>query len=380
MNHVTELPEKDIVKGRQVLIAGQNELAASVVEQLAGAGVGAFVFLSSTEGLSADSRDAMIRAVRSTGREADLRLIQVSGYDPRAYLFPEETDLLVDCSTDMRDHLQLEEASRVQGIPMILAYEDRECLLTGLVDPYAGSLGLLFSDGARLSSLVAKGEKMNSLPGDPFVGAVSDVCRLTLASLTGQARFFGSKLRLVERKTGSLSVHVMPTAIPSYWRMVLIGSDHRNLDQTSLCVLLARFFTKQGRTAAWLKIETLGQEEKTAVFEENPESAEDPVRSLFEAGCQRVIRLLASEKGIRERSPGLLEDLFASVGAGGLLLCESNTARFFLQPGYFIHLTSPDGAAGPAAIRTRRLADRLIPSPFAAVEVKDISQQIDRMI
>ncbi len=360
---------------RQVLIAGQNRLAARVIEQLARAGVQSFFLLSSMQDHSENSQDTLIRAARSSGG-ASIRLIQVSGYDSPDFLLPEETDLLVDCSTGRKDHVLHEEACRAQGVPLVLAHEDDEKLLTGLVDPYAGSLDLLFSE--ERAWLQALADERTGLACDAVTEAAGDACRLAMEILAGQARFFRSKIHRFDRAARILSTGEMPCSIPRHDRMVLVGSDHRNLGKTSLCAALARDLVRRGRSVCALKIEASAKEEDPLILEESPAVKKPQIRALFEKGCQRIVRLVASEAGIRQVLPDLLEDLYAGMDQAGLLLCESNTARQLLQPACFVHLASPDGRVKPSAIRTRRLADRLLSWPFTKMDVDDLIGALDR--
>lgn len=367
-----------MLASRQVLIAGQNRLAVRITEQLARAGVKAFILLSSMGDYSVNAEQALVRAVQLSGSGAGLRLIRISRYDSRDFLFPDETDLLVDCSTEREDHVLLEEACRVQGIPLVLAYEDDRQLLTALVDPYAGSLALLFSEEKTWPKVLT--DEITDLAGDADTDAVVNVCRLAMEALTGRARFFRSKIHLFDRATRVLSTGEMPCSIPRYDRMVLVGSDHRDLGKTSLCASLARDLVRRGRSVCALKIEDSAKEEDRRILEESIAVKKPQVRALFENGCQRVVRLVASETGIRKILPGLLEDLNASMDPDGLLLCESNTARRTLQPAYFVHLISPDGKVKPSAVRTRRLADRLLPWPFTIRDVDDLADAFDRLL
>lgn len=377
LGHMTELPEQFMGGSRQVLIAGQNRLAVRVTKQLARAGVQSFFLLSSMEDHSENSQDTLIRAARSSGG-ASIRLIQVSGYDSPDFLLPEETDLLVDCSTGRKDHAPQEKACRAQGVPLVLAYEDDEKLLTGLADPYAGSLALLFSEEKVWPQALA--DERTGLAGDADTEAAGAVCRLAMETLTGQARFFRSKVHLFDRAARILSTGEMPCSIPSYDRMVLVGSDHRDLGKTSLCAALARDLVRRGRSVCALKIEASAREEDPLILEESTAVKKPQVRALFESGCQRIVRLVASETGIRQVLPDLLEHLYAGMDPAGLLLCESNTARQLLQPACFVHLASPDGRVKPSAIRTRRLADRLLPWPFTNREVDDLIDAFDRLL
>ena len=158
--------------------------------------------------------------------------------------------------------------------------------------------------------------------------------------------------------------------------MVLIGSDHRKLGKTSLCIQLAQRLSGRGQPVRVLKIDNQGSEGQTRLIRESLDEGKASIQALFEAGSQEVWRLLARENELAGALPDALAQIYETMDQKGVLLCESNSARRFLQPGLFIHLMSPHGQVKASAVRTRRLADRLMVSPFTKEDVGLLMERI----
>lgn len=359
------------LSARCLLIAGSGSLALPVTRLMAAAGVPSFVFLTSLSDTGPNPPDHLVEAVREAGTGAGIRLIQVPRLDRDAHLFPQEVDFLLDCASRREDHLALESACRAQGLPLALACEEGERLLTGLVDPYAGSLACLF--GAE--DLVRELEADGGGPAD-LQTAAHLLGRQVLAALTGRVSFFRTELSLFDRMTGRRGSLPFPAAIPSYERLVLIGSDARKLGKTTLSGALAGGLVKRGRPVRALKIEIREGQDFPRVQEDGPDAAKPGVRALFEAGCERVVRLTVSEAELGDLLPLILGDIYETMDGKGILLCESNTARRFLQPAYFVQLKASGGEIKASARRTRRLADRILSSPFTDGDVAGLLEEI----
>ncbi|HZK41835.1 MAG TPA: hypothetical protein VFD14_02560, partial [Clostridia bacterium] len=100
------------------------------------------------------------------------------------------------------------------------------------------------------------------------------------------------------------------------------------------------------------------------------------IQALFKAGSQEIWRLLVRENELAGALADALAQIYETMDQKGILLCESNSARRFLQPGLFIHLMSPHGQVKASAVRTRRLADRMLMSPFTEEDVDRLMEQI----
>ncbi len=354
-----------------LMIAGSGDLALPVTDLLAAAGIGSFVFLTPLSDASSKQTDRLVEAVQGSGSGAAIRLIQHPGFDKLSRLFPQEVDFVLDCATEPGGHLALESACRALGLPLALAYAGETGFLTGLVDPYAGSLTCLFGEGDPIRRLEVDWEGQ----ADPQETA-RQAAALILAALTGSSSLFRTKLSVFDSGTGRTGNLPMPVSIPQYERLVLIGSDHRKLGKTALCGALARELVKSGRPVRVLKIETKAGWASPQILEEGPDADKPGVRFLFEAGCERVVRLMVSEDDLGDFLPLILADIYETMDSKGILLCESNTARRFLQPACFVQLAVATGEIKVSAIRTRRLADRTFLSPFTDGEVEGLLEEI----
>lgn len=357
------------LSARCLLIAGSGSLVLPVTRLMAAAGVPSFVFLTSLSDPGPNPSDHLVEAVREAGTGAGIRLIQVPRLDRDAHLFPQEVDFFLDCASRREDHLALESSCQAQGLPLALACEEGKVLLTGLVDPYAGSLAGLFGAEDLVRGLEVAGEG----PAD-LQTAARQLGSQVLAALRGQASFFRTRLSLFDRMTGRTGSLPFPVAIPSYERLVLIGSDARKLGKTTLSGALAGGLVKRGRPVRALKIEI--REGPSRIQEDGPDADKPGVRALFEAGCERVVRLTVSEAELGDLLPLILGDIYETMDGKGILLCESNTARRFLQPAYFVQLKASGGEIKASARRTRRLADRILSSPFTDGDVAGLLEEI----
>ncbi|HZK28773.1 MAG TPA: hypothetical protein VFD19_00985 [Clostridia bacterium] len=391
-NHLTR-EEQAILRGRCVVIAGHGELAVLVTRRLAAWGIGSFVLLSSTQGGSRDTQDLLIRAIQESGKGALIHVAQVARFDSGDYLYPGEIDLMVDCCALAQEHTGLENACRAQGVPIVLAFSDEKVILTGLIDPYAGSLSLIFGSEnetrtvedligqqARASKEQSCFDSQEPTALTPLECATGEVERHGLEALLGRASYFAATLDICNRAGGRSKSCPMPVCIPRYPRLVLIGADRRNLGKTSLCAALTREFVQRGRPVRALKIQNERQVETARVLEESPDRTKRGVRALFDSGCERIVRLTATRDQIRDALPAVLDDLYETMGQDGVLLCESSTARQFLQPGYFVHLTAGEMNIKTSALRSRRLADRTLTLPFTDEDVTRLAEQVDKII
>ncbi len=357
--------------GRTVLIAGQGGLARPLTSLLASAGIGSFILFSSQEASDDQGREDLIQAIRARNPQASLHLVQASHLGRQDSLFPQNLDLLVDCCQADDDHLALERACQAQGLPLVLAFASDSLFLTGLVDPYAGSLARIFGE----KGLFRPGNSEETCQGTGEEAAQA-AAREVLSVLSGQASFSAGQLTVQDRVTCLSSRLPMPTDIPAYPRMVLIGSDHRKLGKTTLCAKLARRLGDRGQPVRVLKIEHQGREGEACLSQESPLEEKPTIRALFEAGCEGVWRLVASENSLKEALTPVLAAIYETMDPRGILLCESNSARRFLQPGFFIQLKSPDGQIKASAVRTTRLADCSLESPFTDDQVARLVESI----
>lgn len=391
INHLIS-EERETLGGRFVVVVGHGLLAVPATRRLAVSGIGSFLLLASTQSQSQETQSELIQTIQEFGADALIRIVQVGRFDTGDYLYPDEIDLVVDCCVRAKDHEALEQACRAHGVPMVLAFADENVTLTGLVDPYAESLAMIFGMEGETNSVKHFMAEHACVPGDRerdleqsvdrsvVEYAAWEIERHALDVILGRASFFESSLENCDRTTGRLKRYHMPVRIPRYPRIVLVGSDRRKLAKTSLCVALARELTCLGRPVRMLKIQNKGQAEPVQVLEESPHETKESVRDLFDAGCERVVRLIATDGTMRDALPCVLDDLYETMSPDGVLLCESSTARQFLQPGFFIHLTAGDRDIKTSALRSRRLADRTIVSPFTDGDAASLAQQIDEIV
>lgn len=357
--------------GASVLVAGQGPLALPLVRFLASAAISHFILLSLADHSHPKETDDLIQAIRTHGQGASIHLVQVASLDSQDYLFPQNLDLVLDAMGPGEDHQALESACRVQGLPLVLAFASDSLLLTGLLDSYAGSMEGLFGE---------EGIFREGSSGNVCGGEVHDAARaagqLALEVLSGRAVFRESQLQVHDRVTCLSSQVPMPVNIPVYPRMVLIGADQRKLGKTSLCIQLAQRLSDRGRPVRVLKIDNQGSEGLTRLIRESRDEGKASIQALFQAGSQAVWRLLARENELAGALADALAQIYETMDQKGVLLCESNSARRFLQPGLFIHLMSPHGQVKASAVRTRRLADHLLMSPFTEEAIDLLMEKI----
>lgn len=354
---------------KTVTLAGLGDMALPLAGLLAEAGLGAFVLLNSSQA-DPGLEDRLIREIQSRGRGASIRLVQVSSLDSRDHLLARETDLLLDCSKEPSDHIALEEACRAQGIPLVLAFASPSLCLTGLVDPYAGSLALLFQEEPLRPDSSMAARRISEIE------LVQETCHLILSALAGQASFFRTPLNIYDRLTSLSESRLMPSGLPSYPRMVMVGSDWRDLGKTTLCSRLTRKLVGRGQKVRVLKIENQGAEGAVCLVREKRQEEKPAIRALFEAGAEGVWRLMVSEKKLGQALGPVMEEIYETMGERTILLCETNTGRRFMQAGVFVHLRSAEGHVKPSAVRTRRLADLSPLAPFTDDHLARIMEKI----
>ena len=347
-------------------------MAVQLAKELASEGVLAFILLSLLADTSAAIEAQMIAAIQGAGHGASIRMMQISRHELDHYLFPQEVDLVIDCLVDEKDHARLLQSCAAQGLPIVLAKVHGDVLRVALIDPHAKNLSLLFED-PRPTSVPT-----NPIPQDSVTKAVKKAAELALLALRGEARFYGATLWRYTALGEQGVRECLPLAIPKYPRMIMVGSDRRKLSKSTLCAALARALIRPDRPIRMLKIANEGSVVTTQFLEESRDEEKPRIRAFFDAGCERVARLIVSESNIEQDLHSALADIYETMDRNGILLCESNTARRFLQPGLFVHLTAPDGHVKPSATLTRRLADLLIEAPYSDDDVAMIAEAFNR--
>ncbi len=347
-------------------------MAVQLAKELASEGITAFILLS----LFSDAKSAieaqLISAIRGAGHGASIRMMQISRHELDHYLFPQEVDLVIDCLVDEKTHALLEQSCAAQGLPIVLANTLGEALRVALIDPHAKSLSLLFRDQRPTSVLTIP------MPQDSLTKAAKKVVELTLLALMGKARFYDATLWRYDPTAAHDAREALPSAIPKYPRMIMVGSDRRKLSKSTLCAALARALVRPDRPIRMLKVANEGLDATTQFLEESRDEEKPRIRAFFDVGCERVARLIVSESNIEKDLHSALADIYETMDRNGILLCESNTARRFLQPGLFVHLTATDGHVKPSATLTRRLADYVIESPYRDNDVAVIVEAFNR--
>lgn len=362
-----------------VLIAGRNLLASPLAGLLAQAGLANLVILTSVDEGWGSGEARLIERVRLAGTGTGLRFMTLPGSQDQTCLFPPEVDLVIDCLDGSQAHGMLERSCRDQGLPILLAHTDGRSCRVGLLDPYANSLQQLF-EGPSFPITAFQSDDQPETGLSPYEeAAVREAGRLALAILAGQFSFFNPTLSHFAPGTEDRSCPP-PADLPRYRRLVLVGSDARNLGKTTLCASLAAIFSGRGHPVTVLKVERDRELAEPRLLEETPDSEKQQIRALFEAGARRALRLITPEERFKDALLAAVDELYGSMGFTGLLLLESNTARQFLQPGFFIHLQVEDGPVKPSAVRTRRLADLKLQSPLTPARVDEISEIIDRIV
>ncbi len=93
-----------------VLIAGQGEMAVPVAKTLAEQGIMSFTLMSFFDEYQETTESQMIRAIRDAGYDASIRIVQASRHDLEHYLFPQETDLILDCLDNVDSPIRTQKA------------------------------------------------------------------------------------------------------------------------------------------------------------------------------------------------------------------------------------------------------------------------------
>ena len=356
-----------------VLIAGQGEMAVPVAKTLAEQGIMSFTLMSFFDEYQETTESQMIRVIREAGYDASIRIVQASRHDLEHYLFPQETDLILDCLDNVDSHSALEQSCRLQGLPMVMAESNGDSLQVALIDPHAKSLSLLFQ---TIQSPAA----YQPAPKDLLELAAQEAGQLARSVLIGEPHFYDASRSIYDKSTKVITHEPLALAIPQYPRMIMVGSDRRKQSKSTLCLALARQLIKQGRPVRVLKVSHEVPGTKTSFLEESRDEEKPRIRSFFQAGCERVARLVASEANMEEALSFFLKDFYETMDRNGVLLVESSTSRRFTQPRFFVHLTAPEGHVKTSAILTRRFADRIIESPFTEQDVKHIVDQVNSLM
>lgn len=156
--------------------------------------------------------------------------------------------------------------------------------------------------------------------------------------------------------------------------ILMIGATGRNVGKTEFaCELIKRYAPSVPVTA--VKITAISEtggvcprggagcgvctsvEGRFSITEERDAAAAKDTSRMLRAGAHRVLWLRVLRAHLREG----VEALLAGIPEGGLIVCESNTARRVIQPGLFL-MIRPQGAAPvkPSAGELMPLADRVI--------------------
>ncbi len=356
-----------------VLIAGQGEMAVPVAKTMAEQGIMSFTLMSFFDEYQETTESQMIRAIRDAGYDASIRIVQASRHDLEHYLFPQETDLILDCLDNNDSHSALEQSCRLQGLPIVMAESNGDSLQVALIDPHAKGLSLLFQ---TIQSPAA----YQPAPKDLLELAAQEAGQLARSVLIGEPHFYDASRSIYDKSTKVITHEPLALAIPQYPRMIMVGSDRRKQSKSTLCLALARQLIKQGRPVRVLKVSHEVPGTETSFLEESRDEEKPRIRSFFQAGCERVARLVASEANMEEALSFFLKDFYETMDRNGVLLVESSTSRRFTQPRFFVHLTAPEGHVKTSAILTRRFADRIIESPFTEQDVKHIVDQVNSLM
>lgn len=379
-----------LVTDRCLVIGGLGKLSVPIAEAFANAGFRSFVLLTKFSAHSDSQIESVLQVIREKRADASIRIVQVPRYDGDQHLFPEETDLIIDCSDKQADHASLEQACAEQGIPMILATVIGQKTITGLTDPFAGGLSLFFEKfddcmgikeintdiDDQNARLINQKVIFNQQEEAVTEYAVQQTVRHGLNALLHRASFYKPVIEIIDNETGQCVPHTLPSQIPQLSRLVLVGGDHRNVGKTTLCSDLAYALTSQGKDVRVIKVKIVREDNIYEFHDESRDENNTKIQRLFEAGSQRVARLVVSESKIDHVLPIVLAEVYETMKGEEILLCESNTIRRYLQPLFFAHLVAPDGEIKPSAVRTRRMSDRMILTPFDQEDVKELSQLI----
>ncbi len=361
------------IGAHSVLITGQGEMAVPAAKTLAEEGITSFTLMSFFDDYQETTESQMIRVIREAGYGASIRIIQASRHDLEHYLFPQETDLVLDCLDNDDSHGALEQSCRSQGLPIVMAESNGNSLQVALIDPHAKSLSLLFQT-------IPSPAPFHPAAKDLLELAAQEAGQLARSVLIGEPHFYDASRTIYDKSTKVISQEPLTLAIPRYPRMIMVGSDRRKQSKSTLCLALARQLIEQGRPVRVLKVSHEVPGTKTAFLEESRDEEKPRIRSFFQAGCERVARLIASEANMEDALSFFLKDFYETMDRNGVLLVESSTSRRFTQPRFFVHLTAPEGHVKTSAILTRRFADRIIESPFTEQDVTHIVDQVNSLM
>ncbi|MDD4186949.1 MAG: hypothetical protein PHC72_05430, partial [Eubacteriales bacterium] len=250
------------IGAHSVLITGQGEMAVPVAKTLAEQGIMSFTLMSFFDEYQETTESQMIRVIREAGYDASIRIVQASRHDLEHYLFPQETDLILDCLDNVDSHSALEQSCRLQGLPMVMAESNGDSLQVALIDPHAKSLSLLFQ---TIQSPAA----YQPAPKDLLELAAQEAGQLARSVLKGEPHFYDASRSIYDKSTKIISHEPLALAIPQYPRMIMVGSDRRKQSKSTLCLALARQLIKQGRPVRILKVSHEVPGTKTAFLEES---------------------------------------------------------------------------------------------------------------
>lgn len=157
-----------------------------------------------------------------------------------------------------------------------------------------------------------------------------------------------------------------PMTRPVEARVVMVGSDARDMGKTTAIGELAARLAALGHTVWALKIEWTIGSDIMSVVEEDPKQTKDSVRREFDMGCSRVVWLRVSEDRFAEAVRTTVDAMTEALPEDGILFVESNAARTVIRPSRFLHIVSATGSVKASARRTRRLADWCVRGPLTS--------------
>jgi hypothetical protein len=168
--------------------------------------------------------------------------------------------------------------------------------------------------------------------------------------------------------------------------LILIGSTGRNSGKTFLAAELIRRF----RRAPVVALKITGFERgggpcprggegcgacniagEFCLEEELSGGGDKDTALLLAAGAKRVFWLRCLRSALSKGFAAFIER--ASVSPGGVVICESNSLRETVTPGFFIMIRDSDGRKPkPSAERVAGKADVTLQSPFSPENIEEL--------
>lgn len=167
-------------------------------------------------------------------------------------------------------------------------------------------------------------------------------------------------------------------------RMILLGAAGRNTGKTELAVRLIRRYAKTGEVVG-VKVVTVKQHGDTCPrgghgcgicvdlqgsydIKEELEEGEKDTQRFLTAGAKMSFLVRTTPDALFDA----LTDLIGRIPENAIIICESNSVRTVLKPGYFLMLQSGDRTRKPSAELVWNQADRIVEA--ADHEFQDILQ------